>query len=158
MKKDKVKVIVMSDNHGHINPIVYLKNIYVEADMLIHCGDYLIDENYLNGLIFVRGNNDYDFNVPEEIVIKIKNHKCMIVHGHKSLFNGKKNLVSLAKRNGCDVIFYGHTHIFDDSVIDGVRIINPGSLHFNRDGSKPSYAEVIFEDDKINVTRKKYKF
>ena len=55
-----------------------------------------------------------------------------------------------AVENHCDIVFYGHTHVAKDETLDGIRLVNPGSLRYSRDGRSPSYAIVTIEED-VNV-------
>ena len=49
------------------------------------------------------------------------------------------------------MVLYGHTHVPSDETTRGVRMINPGSLSYNRDGSSPSYVIARIEGEKIEV-------
>ena len=149
-----MKIIVVSDNHGKecLDLILELNN---SANMFIHCGDSEQEPTFLKKYISVRGNNDF-YNYDIEKVIQVMNHKILIVHGHHYVYaNQREELVNKAKKEGCDIVFFGHTHIFENKVIDGIRIINPGSLNYNRDGSKPCYAEVTIDENNV-IVRKVY--
>ena len=83
------------------------------------------------------------------MVARVGKKNALITHSHLlnkfGLFNVSHSLAVLAKNNDCEYVFYGHTHRFDDQVVDGVRIMNPGSLFRSRDDGSHSYA--IFEID-----------
>ncbi len=73
--------------------------------------------------------------------------KIFACHGH--LYSVKTTLARLAKRAkelGCQVALYGHTHEARESVIDGVTLLNPGSLSRYAD---KSYLYLIVNDGKI---------
>ena len=58
-----MKVVVTSDNHGIdcLNDIAMLHN---DASYFFHCGDSLMMEKELGEYISVRGNCDYDHDLP----------------------------------------------------------------------------------------------
>ena len=74
-----------------------------------------------------------------------------LVNGHFDMLSEK------AKAEGCDIVFFGHTHIPFDKTIGGVRVINPGSIWMNRDGSEPSYMIVTLKGKTISVERKTFR-
>lgn len=147
-----MKIIVVSDNHGKdcLNEILH---IHKGADMFIHCGDSEQSIDELQNFISVRGNNDYyDFDMHR--LMKLLNYKILILHGHHYLYGTNKTLlIEKAKEIECNIVFFGHTHIFEHSIIDNIHFINPGSLNYNRDGSRPCYAEVILENNNIRVRK-----
>lgn len=97
--------------------------------MFIHCGDSELPPQFLQGYVCVRGNNDFYYEYPEMKILELENHRMMIVHGHHHLYMGQLDmLVSKARRQGCDFVFYGHTHIFSSQQRDGVILVNPGAL------------------------------
>ncbi|MBQ9321925.1 MAG: metallophosphoesterase family protein [Eubacterium sp.] len=62
-----------------------------------------------------------------------------------------------ALANGCDTVFFGHMHICQDFVENGVRMLNPGSLAYSRDYSGKSYMLVTVTPEKIDTVRMDYK-
>ena len=64
-----------------------------------------------------------------------------MTHGHRyGVHYGREQLAEAALQKGAKLALYGHTHIFRDEEIDGVRLINPGSPTLPRGGGSPSYA------------------
>lgn len=148
-----LKFVVVSDNHGRLEPIQEVLNRHQNADGYYHCGDFEIPLAYLSQFAVVSGNNDYA-DVPMSMIINTPNHRILLIHGHRyvSMYSIDR-LVAKAKAERCSMVFYGHTHVFNDQIIDGIRFINPGSLSHNRDGSAPSYAIVEIDGGKVTVTR-----
>lgn len=148
-----MKIVAVSDNHGKIClDTILLTN--PDADVFIHCGDSEFPPSYLEGYAAVCGNNDYFDSIPMELILNLGKHRALVVHGHRfSMFNLKKALTKKAIENQCDLVFYGHTHRFSIDQIEGVTLINPGSLRYNRDNSDPCYAIVEITDEKITVNR-----
>ena len=77
-----------------------------------------------------------------------------MVHGHRDLIFGQfAMLADRAKSFDCDIVCFGHTHIPFNQTIKGVRVLNPGSIWRNRDGSKPSYMIVTLDGPEIRVEK-----
>ena len=60
------------------------------------------------------------------------------------------------KEHGCDTVFFGHMHICQDFIEDGVRMLNPGSIAYSRDYSGKSYMLVTVTPEKIDAVRMNY--
>ena len=150
---NKNSFIVVSDSHGLIEPLNKVYDLYKnDIDLFFHCGDAEVSNKYLNNYICINGNNGYDPSVKDEIIYKFQNHNILLVHGHRHLIYGVEGLVTHAKNNNCDIVLFGHTHRFLFKKIDGVTLINPGSLNYNRDNTDPSYA-IVTIDDNIKVKK-----
>lgn len=143
------KILLVSDNHFDMRNLQKALNDNLECDHYFHCGDSEFTADKLRPFVSVRGNNDYDHSYPKEIIFEIEGHRILMYHG--SYY--EEAIVDKAKYLNCDTVFYGHTHIFNDTVKDGVRLINPGSLRHNRDYSKPCYARVTIDGKDISVER-----
>ncbi|SPZ98601.1 phosphoesterase family protein [Staphylococcus aureus] len=48
--------------------------------------------------------------------------------------------------------FYGHTHVAKYEYINGVHVINPGSISQSRSSMEESYAEVLIDDQTLQGT------
>lgn len=147
-------VVIVSDNHGKKQILKDIVNKHPHASAYIHCGDSEMDKVSLLPFDSVVGNNDYYSELPEYQITKVGSTRILWMHSH-TLPYGKavEALVSLAKKQGCDVACYGHTHRYDARTIDGVLVINPGSLYYNRDRSNPSYAVLTIDDNGFSVQR-----
>lgn len=143
------EIIVASDSHGRGDLLKKLEQSYPNADLFLHTGDLEEDPLLYPKWIFVRGNNDWFFDVPDSRTIKVGDHKIFMTHGH--LFGYRNRLQSMAaaaKENGADILLSGHSHSSDVETINGVTCVNPGSLWYPRDGNPPSYARILLEDGK----------
>ncbi len=148
-----MKVVVVSDNHGKMCLDSILLQ-HPDAELFVHCGDSEFPPSHLEGYAAVCGNNDYFDMFPSQLVVNIGNHRALIVHGHRfPSFNLKKALAKKASDHECDIVFYGHTHRFSEDEINGITLINPGSLRYNRDATSPCYAIVNITDEKIEVEK-----
>ncbi len=152
-----MKIVVVSDNHGDIESLENIKAVHSDANFLFHCGDSGVALHHLDGFIAVKGNNDYHLNLSKEMIVEVEGIKFLIVHGDQLIsFFGKQKLIDRAKELECQVICFGHTHIYEEIYIDECIALNPGSLSHNRDGSKPSYAIILIEHGNINIFRQDY--
>lgn len=150
-----MKLLILSDSHGDINTLKKATTQYgSNADIIIHCGDgtksdaQWLKENCTHCMtLCVKGNCDFGSSLNDIEFLSICSHKIMITHGH--LFNAKMSLANLsykAEENGCDIVFFGHTHIPTDEYLGNVRLINPGSA--SRYGATCATVEM---DDKGNI-------
>ena len=141
----RYKVVIVSDNHGRdvLDDIV---SDHPDADAYIHCGDSEMNNYQVSDYVHVRGNNDYYGDFSEETTLRVGDVKFYITHSH--LFSYHKRLERLlerAQQYGCQVACFGHTHMVLMKEVDGVLMLNPGSLRYNRDYSKTGYMILTWE-------------
>lgn len=154
-----VRILAVSDNHGYPQPVVSLKKQYADYDLFIHLGDACIDEKDLAGWIVVCGNNDpyfYDpLPFPCEKIITLEGHRILLEHGHLDhIYTGHyQQMVAHALKEQCDTVLFGHTHVYADTSLNGVRLLNPGSLVFPRDGSVGTYMTIEISSGGINAEK-----
>ena len=148
----KMKILVVSDSHGKPGILNELAEQYKSADMLLHCGDIEYYAETYPQYAIVQGNNDLFYDIPQSRVIQAGKHRIFMIHSHQYSYMKRLNqLADAAIERGCDIVCYGHTHVAADDTVKGVRLINPGSLYYNRDGRPPSYAVLTLDDESINV-------
>ncbi|MBI4176815.1 MAG: YfcE family phosphodiesterase [Candidatus Aenigmarchaeota archaeon] len=100
----------------------------------------------------VRGNMDH-LDLPKMESIDIEGKKIVITHSDEILPRGDKDqLFAIAKRYGCDILIYGHTHTQETWERDGIIFVNPGSA--TGCGNEKPHCAVI-EIDKDNATVRK---
>lgn len=142
-----MKFLLVSDNHGQKEPLITLKKRYPAMDAYFHLGDSELSPEELSGYTAVTGNNDYYYDYPNALIVTVKGVKVLLMHSHQFFPNKRiEKLVAQAKQDQCDIVCFGHTHIPYEAVVDGVLVLNPGSLSYNRDGSPVSYMTVTFND------------
>lgn len=150
-----MKVALASDNHGNINAIRKIIIDNPQCDYYWHLGDSCFeDTSVLRPFISIRGNNDYDASLPLQRIIEVESHRFLLIHGHRHILWDLSELYYHAKELRCDIVLYGHTHVFDDRMIEGIRFINPGSCSHNRNGEDPTYALLDIRNSEIKVIKK----
>ncbi len=159
-----MKILVVSDTHRKDDNLKLVLSEECPLDMLIHLGDAEGSEHFIPDWVnpecrmeMVLGNNDFFSRLDREREIDIAGHKAFITHGHYyGVSMGPEGLVDEAKSRGCDIAMYGHTHRPFLDVIDGVTVLNPGSLSYPRqEGRRPSYMIIhVDADGKMNYQQK----
>lgn len=150
-----MKIMIVSDSHGQMENITRAIGLEKPLDMLFHCGDTEGTEGDI-GLLAecpmycVRGNNDFFTDMAKEHELTICGKKMMITHGHYyHVSMGETRLAEEGVARGIDYIFYGHTHRPVIENIDGVNIINPGSIAYPRQFDRDyTYMIMDIEDGK----------
>ena len=159
-----MKILVVSDTHRKDDNLKLVLSEECPLDMLIHLGDAEGSEHFIPDWVnpecrmeMVLGNNDFFSRLDREREIDIAGHKAFITHGHYyGVSMGPEGLVDEAKSRGCDIAMYGHTHRPFSDVIDGVTVLNPGSLSYPRqEGRRPSYMIIhVDADGKMDYQQK----
>lgn len=148
------KLVIISDTHGKTSGIESLRQILEENDYIVHLGDgageaRTLFSKYPEKTYFCAGNCDFAPHFPLEGEISIEGVKIFYCHGHKyGVKSGLGLLAREAKNRDCDVALYGHTHTALISEIDGVTLINPGSLS-RKAGEGGSYCYLVVNGSKI---------
>lgn len=129
-----LRFLVFSDTHGLREPMRELYKLYPN-DGIIHLGDYIADARWLmdytggHPVYQVKGNCDYAAAGPEEQLLELGGVKFLLMHGHRyQVKSGYGGALAEAKRQGAQVLLFGHTHIPFLEERDGILMMNPGSL------------------------------
>lgn len=147
-----MKILLLSDTHGDLNRVFRITEKLTDIDLILHCGDYQYDAELLEDsldipVISVRGNCDSNTREDKEI-IETPYGKLLLTHGNWEFVDFKyDNLLYMAEENGCFAACFGHTHTACTEEIDGIHLINPGSLTEPRDGSGGTYAILNCTED-----------
>lgn len=133
-----MKIIVVSDTHGSYRNFKKVMQLNQNADIVVHCGDSRdevdrIKTEYPDKTYYtVKGNCDFEM-LPIVEEFAVDGVRFMATHGH--IYNVKYGLFDIdraAREKQADIVLYGHTHIEEDTVRDGVRFFNPGSLGYGK--------------------------
>lgn len=145
-------LIILSDTHGNRNVAEQLSALAAENDYVVHLGDGAGDMKELRNLYPEKvyactGNCDLYAPLPEEDVLEVEGVRIFYCHGHRyGVKNDLETLASAAKACDCQIALYGHTHLAKISVIDGVTLINPGTMRF-APGKGGSYCYLVVNKD-----------
>lgn len=147
-----MKIIVVSDSHGRNDLLSDLVNQHPDADAFLHCGDIEDEADSFPEYLIVQGNNDYCNDTPAQRVLPFGSHRILLVHSHQFSYRRREEqMIELAKKYGCDIICFGHTHVADYRKVHGFVLLNPGSLKYSRDGRLPSYAILQIDGDQVDA-------
>ena len=151
-----MKILVVSDSHGFDTHLMSVIDRVKPIDLFIHCGDYGSFDEYAESFTecpveIVCGNCDYCSPYPGETLVTAGTHKLFVTHGHAyGVKSGLSRLAERATALNADVAIYGHTHMPEKREINGITILNPGSISLPRQaGRLPSFA--IIEVDEKNI-------
>jgi len=132
--RGSMRIGVLSDTHArNLNE---LSPRILEAlrgvDLIVHAGDFVTRE-VLEGLRqikevkAVRGNMDsreiWEV-LPEKEVFQIEGKRIGIIHGWGSPYHIEQRVRQ--EFGEVDIIIYGHSHVAQNKVIDGILFFNPG--------------------------------
>lgn len=152
------KILIVSDTHGYNETLWQVIKKEKPFDKLVHCGDFEGSPSMLEAQVdcdvhIVAGNNDFGGGLRPMCTFSIGRHKVVLVHGHKyRLWSDLSSLSYLAMENDADIVMFGHLHIPVVETIDGITLINPGSLTYPRQSPHvPTYI-IMTVDDKGDAT------
>ncbi|OUN30563.1 MULTISPECIES: metallophosphoesterase family protein [unclassified Blautia] len=141
-----MKILIVSDTHGHERNLKKVIEKVGQTDLFIHLGDIEGHEDYIEALAdcpvhMVSGNNDFFSDLPREEEFQLGRYRVLITHGHYyGVSVGTDRLKEEARSRNIDIVMYGHTHRPEIDIDDHVTVLNPGSLSYPRQwGRKPSY-------------------
>ena len=136
-----MRALLLSDSHGDEDNLRALIREcwkrHPHYDAYLHCGDGAREFERLRAFLLandpnamihgVRGNCDFAFDVPNDLVIGFGGTRIYLTHGH--LLRVKQGLTLLdeaAESSGCTIAVYGHTHV-QSTEIRRTLMINPGA-------------------------------
>ena len=132
-----MKILVLSDSHGHAENLFTIASQHQDADVIIHLGDGEGDMQVLKEIpgmtgkriIQVAGNCDFASNHPITTFETIDGVKFYITHGYvQHVKFGVAMLYKDAKDNGREVALFGHTHSQFLETEGDVKLFNPGAV------------------------------
>lgn len=138
-----MKILVFSDSHGKGKYIEKALEIHGGVcDLAIFLGDGVSDIEYIKEkypkitFYIVKGNCDlFKGDYPTTSVLDLDGIRVLITHGHLySAKSGYERLVYSALEKETDAIFFGHTHMPTDEIVDvgekRIHLFNPGSIGY----------------------------
>ncbi len=151
-----MKILVISDTHGHIEMLSEVLKAEGQPDAVIHCGDICGDEERLQKLAgcpchMVAGNMDFSWGLPKAELLEEEGVTIFFCHGHRLGVNFDTELLKdEALASGADIALYGHTHVPEIHEEDGLIIMNPGSLCYPRQaGREKTYGTILLKEGEV---------
>lgn len=135
--------------------ITGLNTVLTECDQIVHLGDTSGDGSHIrkqfsDKTILINGNCDPVKLGEDEKVIEVEKVRIFATHGH--LYSAKTTrlkLINRAKELNCSVVLYGHTHKACEECVDGILLVNPGTLSRY---SQNSYCYLVINGEKAVAT------
>ena len=128
MANKQVRVGILSDTHGWLNPQVH--EVLSDADCIVHAGDIMSTEvlatlESLAKVVAVAGNNDNDL-LPVTAEVDLPGGRLVVTHGDQF---GRQPCHDRLRHEWpqARVVVYGHTHqiVCDQQTLPWV--LNPGA-------------------------------
>lgn len=149
-----MQIICVSDSHGRNEVFSILREKHPLANAYICCGDTESSPEYLDGFVSVQGNNDMYYDYPKRLVIELEGLRILVMHGDRiPPMQLSERLSEYAIAEDCQLMCFGHSHIFSVEEKNGVTLVNPGSIYHNRDFTLPSYAIITYENGLFSIER-----
>ena len=129
-----MKILVASDSHGNTQALLDAVQD-VSPQLVLHLGDGERDCDKLRAVfprIMVRacrGNGDFRSREPDNDEFVLENKRFFMTHGH--LYGVKTSLDAVLNAGlyrGADILLFGHTHRTYSETLDGMLVMNPGSI------------------------------
>lgn len=142
------KIIVLSDNHSETGILYDVYQKHEDAAAFFHLGDseFKYDDTELSLFQRVKGNMDFYPEFPENQVVSVGDYRIFLTHGHRYGVNSsRQQLAQAAVAHDAVVALYGHTHVAKYEHMQGVHVINPGSISQSRSGIEETYAEIVLD-------------
>ena len=161
-------ILVVSDSHGNVQALsaalgwaskekAAQKRRFASAIFLGDGEGDLVPASAQTGFDVpwhkVRGNVDVNFSLPGFLLLEIPALQCLrestgkssrklfLAHGNRHGVNeGFREIASAAKAAGAEAALFGHTHAPHCSMLDGIFLLNPGSIGRSRSSAGPTFA------------------
>ena len=150
-----MKILLVSDTHGRDERLEEVLKLE-KPDFLCHMGDLEGSEDHIRvitkcPLAMVSGNNDFWTDLNPEVTLELHGFRIFMTHGHYYYaHSGNEQLKSAGRRNGADIVLFGHTHRPTLEWDKDIIVANPGSLTFPRqEKRRPSYMVLYLEKGKV---------
>lgn len=143
-----IRLCCVSDNHRKVEVLDRIMKNYPNCDAYLHAGDSELDWDTLSAwTAVVAGNNDYNLDFNDIEVVTVKGYRILLTHSHLVVSSKRiERLVAMAHQYQCQMVVFGHTHVFFAKEVDGVFLFNPGSVYYNRDYSDPCFGVVEVDE------------
>ena len=143
-----MRIVVVSDSHNSFSALHRVVEAQPQAGVFLHLGDGESEFDDLRALYpdkrmaQVKGNCDWGSPSKEEDMLICEGKRIFFTHGH--LYDVKRGLDRLTRRARkllADIACFGHTHAAISHYVEGLYLLNPGSLALPRRTS-PTYGVI----------------
>lgn len=133
-----MRIAVLADTHGRL-PARAAEELR-KADEIWHLGDFcdlaMLEEVRSLGPPFfaVLGNNDWGLDLPPRLLLERGGRSFFLIH------------IAPPRIGGTDFLLHGHTHVPRDEMVNGTRVLNPGSVGKANKGAPASWGWLEVSD------------
>lgn len=145
------KILIISDNHGYMHQLRAVIEREAPIDLFLHLGDGECSKSEyerilppLTASVYLKGNNDF-MPLKPTARFALEGVEIFAAHGHKyAVKQGCLVLENEAKKQGAQLVCYGHTHRAQIHESEGITYVNPGSFtgYYSPTGSTYAVAEL----------------
>jgi putative phosphoesterase len=131
------RVAILADTHVPSRKAAlpgFVRDELAAADCAIHAGDFDSREAYesieemAGDLTAVPGNMDPVMDLPRVATRTVGGVTFVVTHGTGPRHNYRERVAEIVREHDPDAVgISGHSHQVMDEVVDGVRLLNPGS-------------------------------
>lgn len=148
-----MKIGVLSDTHGHLDPKI--PDLFAGVNHILHGGDIgypsiILELEEIAPVTAVRGNNDAGLDFKETEVIQLENRK-FLVHHIVDVRNPAEGIKRRIIRENPDVVVFGHSHKPYCETLDRTLYFNPGYAGKPRFGLARNVAVLLCDDKGITA-------
>jgi hypothetical protein len=147
-----MKIGVISDTHGHLDPRV--PALFAGVEHILHAGDIggaslILELEQIAPVTAVLGNNDLDLSFPETEVVTLADRKFLVHHIVSPGFpaDGVRRRI---EREQPDAVIFGHTHRPHSELLGKTLYFNPGYAGKPRFGLRRSVAILHSVNDELS--------
>jgi len=147
---------IVSDSHGRLDNMKRMAAHCPDVAAWIHAGDYCEDSKALEAyagvpVYAVRGNNDFVCRPwPDQRCIDIAGVTIFVTHGHQWYGESRRrHLLALGQAQGASLVVFGHSHRKFLETVQGIWLVNPGSISLPRDSRQGTYGICTIENGHI---------
>ncbi len=139
-----MKLGIISDTHGYLNPVVL--EVFRGVDAILHAGDVGTEEILLQlrsvaPVVAVRGNMDHEPSLkalPSSREVEVEGKRFFLIHDIGNMATFQKKMMDEGINSVPDIVVFGHTHQALYKQLGRIIYVNPGSATSSRDSRKPS--------------------
>jgi putative phosphoesterase len=122
-----MRILVVSDTHGHENNLERVLKKIRKPDHLIHCGDVEGHQKIIRQMAgcpctFVRGNNDFFTDLQISEIVEFGKYRIYVTHGHLHgvSWDNSEVLKEAREKNLPVILLVGRPYHLDPEINHGI--------------------------------------